>query len=59
VLWSSQNPGELICSSSSTSRFSSVTGSKVLPDPVELGAELVELFRERLLLFLGRHDPGW
>jgi hypothetical protein len=30
-----------------------VTGSKVLTDPVELGPELVELFRERLLLFLG------
>jgi hypothetical protein len=35
-----------------------VTGSKVLPDPVQLGPELVELFRERFLLFLG-HGGEW
>src|SRR5439155_10816783 len=46
-LWSSQKPGALICCSSSSARPSSDAGSKVLPDPVELGPELVELLRER------------
>jgi hypothetical protein len=35
-----------------------VTGSKVLTDPVKLGPKLVELLRERLLLFLGHGRDG-
>ena len=59
-LWSSQKPGAFIAASSSTSRFSSETGSKVLTDPVELGPELFELVGEWLLLFFehGRDGTG-
>src|SRR5262245_45167471 len=41
--WSSQKPGSLISPSSSPSRRSSRSGSKVITDPAELGPDLLEL----------------
>src|SRR5262245_47814904 len=44
--WSSQKPGSLIWPSSSASRRSSRSGSKVITDPAELGPDLLELILE-------------
>src|SRR5438034_6625327 len=44
--WSSQKPGLPSSCSSSATRFSSDSGSKVITDPGKLGADLLELLLE-------------
>ena len=45
--WSSQNPGAASSCSSSSRRATSVSGSKVITDPGELGPDLLELLLQR------------
>src|SRR2546423_12894846 len=54
--WSSQKPGSPISFSSSARRALSVSGSKVITDPGELGPDLLELLLQRLCGLA--HAPG-
>src|SRR5262245_47432266 len=49
--WSSQKPGSLISASSSPSRRSSRSGSKIITDPAELGPDLLELLLDGAVAF--------
>src|SRR5688500_18771932 len=54
--WSSPNPGAPSASSRSLRRVPRRSGSKVIPDPGELGPDLLEALVERLAV--GVRHPG-